>query len=574
EDKSAWWAYHARREMSEEDLLEDTEALGGLVHLGPVRTEKRSTVHAFAFDPAQEHKLDTGDKPEDPRTGRGAGDVVAIDNDAGRVELKRGPSFDGEPHPTALMPSKPIPTPAMRAALRRVADAVLAGGIDRAQRYAAVCDLLLARPPRVHGWLPGLVPLVPEGHDPVAVTCRLVADLDHSCLAVQGPPGCGKTYTGAHAIVAMVRAGRRVGVSATSHRAIGTLLRAVCEVAGAKRQPVRIVQKCDEAQSCGVEGVRRAAHNGEVAAALDAGEVDVVAGTPWLFADERLDGMLDVLVVDEAGQMSLANVCAIGTAARNLVLLGDPQQLAQPSQGVHPDGAEVSALDHVLAGHDTIPIDRGVLLPVTRRMHPDVCGFVSDAFYDSRLTAHPDCARQRIDDAAPLHPTGTHLVLVEHSGNRTAAPEEVAAVEALVEQLRGARWTDSRGSTRSLHAGDILVVAPYNAQVKRLRSALGGRATAGTVDRFQGGQAAVAVYSMATSSVEDLPRNVEFLFSRNRLNVAVSRAHCAAVLVCSPELLRVRCRTPQQLRLANALCLYAESAHHVAPLDILAVHGV
>lgn len=563
EEKSSWWAYYARRDMSGEELLEDTEAIGGLTYLGAVRTEKRSTVHAYSFDPSQEHKLDEGDKPYDPRTGRAAGEIIAVDNDAGRLELKRGPSFDGAPHPTALIPPRPIPTPALRAALRRLADSVLDEGIDTARRYAAVCDLLLARPPRVRGTLPGLLPLLPEGHDPVASTCRLVGNLDDSCVAVQGPPGCGKTHTGAHAIVSLVQAGRRVGVSATSHRAVTNMLRAVCDVAAASGVPVRIMQRCDESQLCDAPGVRRAGGNEEVAAALAAGEADVVAGTPWLFADERLDGALDVLVVDEAGQMSLANVCASGTAARNVVLLGDPRQLAQPSQGVHPDGAEVSALDHVLAGHDTIPADRGVFLPTTRRMHPDVCGFVSDAFYESRLHAHPDTARQRLDSDV-LHPTGTHIVTVEHSGNRTAAAEEVEAVRALLQRMDGARWTDARGATLDVGERDVLVVAPYNAQVKRLRSALAGRALVGTVDRFQGAEAPLTVYSMATSSAEDMPRNLEFLFSRNRLNVAVSRARCVSVLVLSPELLRVRCRTPEQLRLVNALCLYAESAQPLA----------
>jgi predicted RecB family nuclease len=578
EDKSAWWSYFARCAMSGEELVEDTEAVGGLVHLGAVRTDKRSTVHAYSFDPGQEHKLDADDKPHDPKTQALAGTIVAIDNDAGRLELKRGPSFDGTPHPTALIPSTPIPTPAMRKALRRIAEAVLDGGIDSAGRYTAVRDLLLARTPRLRATLPGL-PLLQSGQDPVQATCALVADLDDSCLAVQGPPGCGKTYTGAHAIVALARKGRRVGVSANSHRAIGNLLTKVREVAAEQGATVRVLQKCDESQSCGAPGVQRAERNEDVVAALGAAEVDVVAGTPWLFADERLDGMLDVLVVDEAGQMSLANVCAVGTAARNLVLLGDPQQLAQPSQGVHPDGAEKSALDHVLAGHDTVPEHRGVFLPVTRRMHPDVCAFISDAFYDSRLTAHPDCIRQRIDTATAiaLHPTGTHWLPVDHAGNRTASAEEVAAVSALVEQLHGAHWTDSHGKQHPVTPSDILVVAPYNAQVKRLRSALDGRATAGTVDRFQGGQAAVTIYTMATSSAEDLPRNLEFLFSRNRLNVAVSRAHCVAIVVCTPELLRVRCRTPEQLRLVNALCLYVESTQtqtHAQTQQHAALHGV
>jgi uncharacterized protein len=208
-------------------------------------------------------------------------------------------------------------------------------------------------------------------------------------------------------------------------------------------------------------------------------------------------------------------------------------------------------------------------------MHSDVCAFVSDAFYDGRLTSHHDCAQQQLSGvAAPLHATGTHFIAVDHEGNRTASPEEAGAVQAVVDQLHGGEWTDAHGSVRPLTPADILVVAPYNAQVKRLRRALQGGATVGTVDRFQGAEGAVTIYSMATSSAEDVPRGIEFLFSRNRLNVAVSRARCVAVLVCAPELLQVRCRTPEQLRLVNALCLYVEMAHAVDPRGAVAVHGV
>ncbi len=304
--------------------------------------------------------------------------------------------------------------------------------------------------------------------------------------------------------------------------------------------------------------MRTASRNGEVVAALNAHDVDVVAGTPWLFADEGLDGVLDVVVVDEAGQMSLANACAVGTAARNLVLLGDPQQLAQPSQGVHPAGAERSALDHVLAGRDTIAPDRGVFLPTTRRMHPDVCAFVSEVFYDGRLSSDPSCALQRVGGDA-----GTRFAGVAHAGNRTWSSEEERAVADLVSRLLTARWTDAEGVENDMGIADILVVAPYNAQVKRLRAALPDGARAGTVDKFQGQQAAVTIYSMATSSASDMPRNLEFLFSRNRLNVAVSRARALAIVVCSPALLRTPCRSPEQLRLVNALCRYVEMAEPV-----------
>jgi predicted RecB family nuclease len=571
EDKASWWAYFGRREMSDEELVDDSEAIGSLTHLGAVHQEKKSTVHRYVFDPSQEHKLDVGDSPHDPRDAkpmRACGEIVGIDQDNGTIELKRGPSFAGREHPTALIPPSPISTTPVRVALRRVAQSVLAHGIDGPGSYRAVRDLLLRHRPRLRGRGDD-VALVEgrDGDEVVEATCALVAALDDSYLAIQGPPGCGKTYTGARIVVDLVLQGRRVGVSATSHRAIGRLLEEICTVSRARGQPVRIVQKCTEQQACGASDVRRVATNAEVVAALSAGEADVVAGTQWLFAADALDRGLDVVVIDEAGQMSLANVCAVGTAARNLVLLGDPQQLAQPSQGVHPEGAERSALDHVLAGHDTIPPDRGVFLPATRRMHPAVCAFVSDAFYDGRLSSHPSCSRQQLDAGAELGGAGICWAAVEHSDNRTSSQEEAVAIRQLVQRLGEATWTDADGVVRQVRWSDILVVAPYNAQVKRLRSTLPGGIPVGTVDRFQGQQAAVAIYSLATSSAEHMPRTLEFLYSRNRLNVAVSRAHALAIVVCSPALLRAACRTPGQLRLVSALCRYAEMARPLATAD-------
>jgi AAA domain-containing protein/RNase H-like protein len=562
EDKAAWWAFYDRCAKTDEELVDDAEAIGAVTHLGAVRPEKKSVVHRYAFDPAQEHKLDPGDKPCDPRTGRGCGEIVALDNIGGVVELKRGASLDDDLHPTSLIPGGPIPTRPMREALQRLAAWVIDNGVACPGRHRAVRDLIAGRPPRVSGHSDG-TPLVAPGAEVVEAACSLVRRLDSSYLPVQGPPGCGKTYTGAQVIVDLVGAGRRVGVSATTHRAIGRLLEEVGGAAARLGVPVRIMQKCDAGQMSASPGAIRATDNDAVIDALRSGEADVVAGTAWLFADPRLEGVLDVVVIDEAGQMSLANACAVGTAARSLVLLGDPQQLAQPSQGVHPPGAEASALEHVLAGRDTIPPERGVFLPTTWRMHPAVCAFVSTAFYEDRLTSLEACARQRLHADAELRGAGIRLACEDHAGNRTWSPEELAAVRVLVNRLLTATWTDSDGADHPLGLDDILVVAPYNAQVKRLRDALPAGARVGTVDRFQGQEAPVTIYSMATSSADDVPRNAEFLLSRNRLNVAVSRAQAVSIVVCSTRLLAVRCRTPEQLRLANALCRYAEMASPV-----------
>jgi uncharacterized protein len=288
--------------------------------------------------------------------------------------------------------------------------------------------------------------------------------------------------------------------------------------------------------------------------------VDVVAGTPWLFAQPALAGSIDVIIVDEAGQLALADVIAIGAAASSLVLLGDPNQLRQPARTRHPDGGGRSALEHVLDGQVTIPPGRGVFLEQTRRMHPYLASVVSEIFYDGRLSSDTGCALQRVGGGGQFSGSGLHFIPVEHTGNRTTSPEEVQRVAAIVEDLLGRDWTDRDGHTRPLALPDILVVAPYNAHVARLRGKLPNGARVGTVDKFQGQEAPVVVYSMATSTLEDIPRGMEFLYDRHRLNVALSRAQGLAIIVASPALEAVRCTTPEQIVLASRLCRLLESA--------------
>ena len=302
------------------------------------------------------------------------------------------------------------------------------------------------------------------------------------------------------------------------------------------------------------------ASNADIEAAVAAGTVDVVAGTAWLFARPELDRTLDVLFVDEAGQQSLANAVAGATAARSIVLLGDPNQLPQVSQGVHPDGAGASALEHVLGADRTLPPDRGLFLPVTFRMHPRVNAFVSELFYEERLVTDPPNAVQAIAGIG----AGIDYRPVVHGGDGSRSTLEATEVADLVAGLIGRPWTDKHGETRPLTAADILVVAPYNAHVAEIHAAiehrLGDPVRVGTVDKFQGQEAPVSIFSTATSSPDELPRDMEFLYSGNRLNVAVSRARGLAVVVSSPDLLTVACRTAEQMKLVNAFCRLVEVA--------------
>ncbi len=563
ESRPDWWAWYERRGRSEEELADDHEALAPLTYEAEVGRVQRSVVHRYRFLP-QEHKVSVGSEPLDPVTERSAGTVVAVDSMAGTVDLKRGLRSTA-PHPRALVPARPIGTAILRDAIVRVGEHVLAEASEQPSDpgpYRAVLDLLAGRPPAVAGHPPG-APLAGARETGADAARRLVPLLAGAFLAVQGPPGSGKTHTGAAVIVDAVRRGARVGVTGPSHRAIANLLAAACARADDEGVALRALQRTDEADLVSSPYVGHAEAPAVVTASLAAGGVDVVAGTPWLFARKDMVGALELLVVDEAGQVPLANVVAMSGAAADLVLLGDPQQLAQPAKGMHPPGTEASALGHVMAAAATVAVDRGLFLDRSFRMHPEVCRFISEVAYEGRLEADPACGRQRVGEGPLVAGSGLRWLPVAHEGNRTASCEEAQAVAAVVEALLGRTYTDHQGAQRRLGLDDVLVISPYNAQVARLSAVLAEGARVGTVDGFQGQEAPVVVYSMAASSADDVARGVDFLFSLNRLNVAVSRARALAVLVCNPELLHARCTSPEQLRLVNALCRFTELADRV-----------
>jgi uncharacterized protein len=361
-------------------------------------------------------------------------------------------------------------------------------------------------------------------------------------------------------IRAAVAKGMRVGVTATSHKVIQNLFDAVRDQAKAAGEDIHLARKAKD----GEELPPHILEFDKNEVALDAvrnRKVDVLGGTAWLWADEDALESVDLLFVDEAGQFSLANAIAVAPAAGSLVLLGDPQQLDQPQKASHPEGVGVSALAHVLGGAETIPTHIGIFLPETWRLAPNICSFTSELFYAGKLRSIPPLVNQRLAHAGVLDGAGLWWVPVQHDGNRSASEEEVDAVSALVDQLVGATWIDQSGKELPLMPADIRVVAPYNAQVNRLAARLEQRRIpVGTVDKFQGQTCAVVIYSMATSTPEDAPRGMEFLYSLNRLNVATSRGRCASVVVASPALLGASCRTPRQMHLANGICRFVEIA--------------
>jgi uncharacterized protein len=441
----------------------------------------------------------------------------------------------------------------MADALFRIGEFVAASGIEASGPYQAARDLLLRRAPRVTG------PLKREGETAVQAAVRLAPALSGGVLAIQGPPGAGKTFTGARMICALVQAGKRVGISGNSHKVIRVLLDAVVAAARELAIPVRCIQKPAEPQD-DLPHLSFCTSNEALLEALQ-GTHQVAGATAWFWSRPDAFQAVDVLFVDEAAQMSLANVLAVSQAGQSLVLLGDPRQLEQPGTGSHPEGTDVSALDHLFAGKATIGGEEGLFLEETWRLHPEICAFTSELFYEGRLHSRAGLERLRVNTRGRVNGSGLRFLPVEHTGNQSSSLEEAIQIDNLVKEILrpGSSWVNRDGAENPLTLEDILIIAPYNAQVFELKARIPG-ARIGTVDKFQGQEAAIVIYSMTTSSSADAPHGMEFLYSLNRLNVATSRAMCVCVLVGSPVLFEPECRTPRQIHMANAFCRYLERA--------------
>ena len=570
EDKAFWWRYfHLKDELNDEERVNESDALGQLTSAGSrpdPKPRSRSKIYRFRFQP-QDHKIEVGDRPHDQH-GNAVGEVVVVDDEECVIELKVGSSREA-PAPTSLIPHDHVPPGPKPPSLRNLAAWVIENGIDAPGPNQAARDLLMRRAPRV-GQAEG-APLTGEVDNAQDAARRLVQTLDESYLAIQGPPGSGKSTVGAEMIVDLVEAGKQVGVTANSHKVIGELLEKTARVASERGVHVAIGQRTRfRSSKPEFADAQPLLDTGDACTALAAGSLDVVGGTSWLWARDEAEGLVDVLCIDEAGQMSLADALASARCAKNLLLLGDPQQLDQPLQGVHPPGADRSVLAHVLDDARVMPREFGLFLDGTWRLHPSICAFTSEVFYEDSLRSHPGRENLDLDGSPPFAGTGLRFVAVPHQRRVSDSEEEAEAIAEQVDRLLRSHpsWTDAEGAAQKLTDQDVLIITPYNRQIRELssRPQLKGLRI-GTVDKFQGQEAPISIYSMATSSADEAPRGMEFLYSLNRLNVATSRAKCLAVVVASPDLLAVRCRTPRQMHLANALARLWELAEGRAPPD-------
>jgi len=559
-EKPVWWALFTRQDASSDEWLDDIEVIAELEqHQAPVRAgSKWDCCYEY---PEQEFKIKSGDTCVMVHNLQTIQDLV-VDEERRLARFKTSAANDLPPSGLAIGKGGPVPTTVIQAAYQRFVDAHLAG----THQFQAGLDLVQRSLPRITGHLAG-TPLLQNGEGLLPGTQRTVAALDRSCLFIQGPPGSGKTYTGSHLIVELMRQGKKIAVTSNSHKAINNLLGAVERVSERSGFTFKGFKKFSNVdQRLGGQLIKDTAKNEDVYGGMD--HIQLVAGTAWLFTSPRLELAFDYLFVDEAGQVSLANLLALSTCTKNLVLLGDQMQLGQPTQGVHPGQSGLSTLEYLLEGASTIAPKAGIFLKDTWRMHPDVCRFISDAVYDGRLQAQAKNANQRLvlstkvarGSLPALRPTGVQFIEVQHTGCAQRSDVEAEVVRRLFTTLLQQQYADRDGVLHPVTLDNILVVAPYNQQVNLLKRVLPEGARVGTVDKFQGQEAEVVLISMTTSSGEFLPRDIEFLYSKHRLNVAISRARALAIVIANPMLLEISCKTPEQMALVNTLCWIREYA--------------
>jgi uncharacterized protein len=489
--------------------------------------------------------------------------LVELDASAGTLALKIGKKgledkFGGAfPQQGSLLPYEYVPAQSIQLALAEVAAKQLNG-----QLHAPVSALLNRVPPTV--------PLQKAGETCVDAAIRVTGAMKGGCLVVQGPPGTGKSYTASRVIASLLAAGKRIGVASNSHKAVVNLLKACGDAAREKGKHLSGIKVGGEATGPVFDenlNLRYIETTGDASPAYSGG---IVGGTAWLFSRPEWEGALDFLFIDEAGQVSLANAVAMTRCAKNLVMLGDQMQLEQPVQGSHPGDAGLSALQYALKDtkasrtdapvfHAVVPADYGLFLGESRRMHPSVCRFISESIYEGRLNAHANCARQKI--AVPARASalvnrenGILFSGIEHDGDVQQSDEEVQRVLGIFGELLGRQYTDKDGKTRALELNDFLFIAPYNAQVRALQAALPADARVGSVDKFQGQEAPVCILSLCSSYGEYGSRGLGFILDRNRINVAISRAQCLAVVVADPRIATTSAASLDEMMLVNLFC--------------------
>ena len=565
-----WQEWYRRKDnLSTEEYVEASDCLGDLRldHIEPPVGKSKRNHYVYKFRPGQEYKFSEGDMvvfvdidSSDIENGDRAGDIANISRDKFLVSVAHPGDIGTKdlPETFSLAPRGPLDIEIFRDAVMKYIDSVKSGN----GRYRAITRFLKKELPDISGLSEGDC-LIKNADFAFKDLFNIVNCMNESVIFIQGPPGCGKTTVGGELISSLIAEGKKIGVSSNSHKAIHELLssaeRSACRkgdrIAGQKKGTknsarTHYVSPLDSSRT----GITNIFQN----ALIDVDSNDLIAGTKWLFARSELDNQLDYLFIDEAGQISLADMLTMGMSAKNIVLIGDHMQLSHPSPVAHPGKSGLSCLEYLLEDRFTVDADKGVFLGKTWRMNSGISRFISQAVYDGRLISDDLNDMQVIghsqDDEVPLPESGIRFFEIDHSQCSQTSVEEAELARHIVDDLLTRTYVDKRGQVNPMTLEDIMVVAPYNAQVNLIKERLPNGARVGTIDLFQGQECQAIVVSMTTSSKDDMPRHMEFLYSRNRLNVALSRARCLSVVLAGFRLFSVRCNTVDQMKLVNVLC--------------------
>lgn len=564
EQKPMWWKLFEQLDANPEELYEDLNCLAHCVRTNREAFKPKgakSFVYEYEFDLEQNIKKPITKKFYMLGVLNEKGKTVQVAFSPEHSQLEQGliclKSKNELQSPLHLIPDSFVDTDDIQKAIKAIAQTYNNADLEN----DVILEILRRNLPKIKEL----------GHGESILTSQdaakrldqiksAISNLQHSYLIIQGPPGTGKTYTAKHVIAELLKQGKRIGISSNSHKAINNLLIGTAEycheeVIGAEFYCTKNTD--DEIERLGISEIK----NNEIANHLDS--ACVVGTTAWGFARQDLQKQFDYLFVDEAGQVSMANLIAMSQSAHNIVLMGDQMQLGQPTQGTHPAESGLSTLDYLLQGQATIKANQGIFLDKTYRMHSKVNQFISDAIYEGKLVADLENDRQVVrvpENYSGLYDqeAGVMFIPVEHEGNSQASDEEVAAIKNAVQELLGRTFVDKKGVERAICLSDILFVTPYNFQVTKLQIALGEEAKVGSIDKFQGQEAPIVFLSMCASDANDSPRGMEFLFDKNRLNVAISRAQALAIVVANPNLANSQANQIKQQRLVNVFCQFLE----------------
>ena len=551
EDKPGWWSYFEHFKKDDEEKFEDRHTIASCQFIKSTGIECQ-----IKFEREQEIGFEVGDKVlvlENENT-RESYKILELDLINGVLSLDLS-KYNAIPKQQSFILTSEINDFYKNNIFKSLLETADKFSFNSENFGLKKCihDLLLRYPPALPGYKG---PLILNDRNLIKEASDHALNLNNSVFCIQGPPGSGKTYTAAHIILNLVKKGKRVGVTSNSHKAVLNLLKMIFEQ---NKENIRIhCQKIHKTE--GKEDEKTFIGDYPIELVKQVSEqADIVGGTVYLFSRENQKNAYDYLFVDEASQVSLANVVAAARSAKNIILLGDQNQLEQPIQAAHPGESGKSALAYYTDEQITIPKDRGIFLPVSYRMHPKICKFISENFYSGKLS--PDKKNENQKIILPpflekkLPDSGVCFIPVDHSGNREASCEEVEIISNLYKHLLQAKWIDKEGNKSNITTGDILIVAPYNLQVAYLKRELNQKGVRiASVDKFQGQEAPISILSMAASTIQDAPRGIGFLLNKNRLNVAISRAKCLSIIVGSKTLLDTNMSSIQNMELMNVWC--------------------